>query len=95
MLRSKLFSPLNIFILLILFAAVTALYVSNVVRVNELLTEIKTLEYTRDSLVSSTNMLRNEVLRLESSDRITSIARDRLSLSQPATAPIVIPLKKD
>ena len=80
--------------ILILVAGVTLLYVNNVVRVNQLLGEIKTLEYSRDSLISSTNLLRNEVFSLESSDRINRIARENLGLTQPASAPMVIEMKK-
>ena len=91
----RLFSPTQLFILLILLAGVTLLYVNNVVRVNQLLSDIKTLEYSRDSLVSSTNLLRNEVFSLESSDRITRIAREHIGLTQPASAPVVLQAKKN
>ncbi len=93
--KLRLFSPAQIFVLLILVAGITLLYVNNVVRVNQLLAEIKTLEYSRDSLISSTNLLRNEVFRLESSDRINRIARENIGLTQPASAPIVIERKKE
>ncbi len=94
---NRLFSPAQLFLLLILLAGLTLFYVNNVVRVNQLLSEIKGLEYSRDSLVSSTNLLRNEVFSLESSDRITRIARENIGLTQPASAPIVLqaPKKKD
>ena len=93
-LKMRLFSPAQLFIILLLIAGVTLFYVSNVVRVNQLLGEIKTLEYSRDSLISSTNLLRNEVFSLESSDRINRIARENLGLTQPAAAPIVIERKR-
>ncbi len=88
---TRLLSPFHIFILLIFCAGVAVLYVNNVVKVRQLLNDVKTLEYSRDSLLSSTNILRNEVLRLESSERISSIARDHLGLVQPPSAPIAIP----
>ena len=86
----KILTPWNIFLLLVLSAAATVMYVNNVVRVNQLLGEVKALEYSRDSLISSTNILRNELLRLQSSDRITNIAKDKIGLVQPGSAPIII-----
>ncbi len=86
----RLFNPVQLFVLVILLAGITLFIVSNVLRVRSLVQDINTLRYTRDSLVSTTNLLRNEVLSLQSSARINRIAHERLGLSQPAVAPIVI-----
>jgi len=80
----------SIFLLVICSALGTILYVSNVVRVNELLKEVQTLERSRDSLVSANEALRIETTRLRSADRISHIATEKLGMMQPQEAPIVI-----
>ena len=86
----KFLSPGYTFILIVMVSGIALFSVYNVVKVNSLLVEVRTLEYTRDSLVSVTNRLRNDVVRLESAERIHRVAQERLNLVQPTNAPIVI-----
>lgn len=86
----KFLTPGYTFALIVVVAGIALFSVYNVVKVNSLLVEVRTMEYTRDSLVSVANRLRNEVLRLESADRIHRVAEERLHLVQPTNAPIVI-----
>lgn len=90
--RRKL-NRLSIFLLVVCSAFGTILYVSNVVRVNELLQEVQTLERSRDSLVSANEALRIETTRLRSADRISHIAAEKLGMMQPQEAPVVITTK--
>lgn len=90
--RRKL-NRLSIFLLVVCSALGTILYVSNVVRVNELLQEVQTLERSRDSLVSANEALRIEATRLRSADRISHIAAEKLGMMQPQEAPVVITTK--
>lgn len=78
------------FALVVFSAIATMLFVSNVVRVNALLKEVQTLERERDALVASNESLRIQVTRLESNERITTIARDKLGMTQPSQAPIIL-----
>ena len=86
----KFLTKWNIFLLVILGAAVTIIYVNNVVRVNLLLSENRTLEYQCTSLLTTNNRLRNELLHLQSTERVLPIARERLGLVHPSSAPIII-----
>jgi cell division protein FtsL len=86
----KFLTPGYTFLLIVLVAGITLFSVYNVVKVNKLSEEVRTMEYSRDSLVSVNNALHNEVLRLESSERITRVARDHLNLVQPTNAPMVV-----
>ncbi|MFN5866534.1 MAG: hypothetical protein ACK45R_06010 [Candidatus Kapaibacterium sp.] len=86
----KFLTPGYTFLLIVLVAGITLFSVYNVVKVNGLLAEVRSMEYTRDSLVSVNNALRNEVLRLESSERITKVAREHLQLEQPTNAPMMV-----
>ncbi|MFM7773211.1 MAG: FtsB family cell division protein [Candidatus Kapaibacterium sp.] len=86
----KFMTPGFTFVLIVLVAGITLFSVYNVVKVNELLGEVRTMEYSRDSLVSVNNALVNDVVRLESSERITRVARERLDLVQPTNAPLVV-----
>lgn len=80
----------SIFLLIVGSALLTILYVSNVVSVNRLLTEVQQLEHSRDSLFSVNEALRVEVTRLQSAERITTLARNRLGMVQPTQAPIIL-----
>jgi cell division protein FtsL len=84
----KFLTPGYTFLLIVLVAGITLFSVYNVVKVNGLLAEVRSMEYTRDSSVN--NALRNEVLRLESSERITKVAREHLQLEQPTNAPMMV-----
>lgn len=86
----KFLTPGYTFFLIVLVAGITLFSVYNVVKVNELLAHVRTMEYSRDSLVSVVNVLQNDVQRLESSERITRVAHDYLHLVQPAEAPMVV-----
>jgi cell division protein FtsL len=81
----------SIFGLLVVSAFVVVLYVSNVVRVNTLMRNMQQREKTRDSLVYANQALESQIMRLQSAERITTIARTKLGMIPNAQAPKRLP----
>jgi len=77
----------SIFGLLVVSALAVVLYVSNVVRVNTLMRNMQRYEKTRDSLVYANQSLQSEIMRLQSAERITTIARTKLGMIPNSQAP--------
>lgn len=85
----------SVFALLIVSAAFTFLYVSNVIGVRKLLEQKEILSKRIDSLKSVNETLKTETYRLQSAQRITRIAQDHLGLIPPKQAPTEIDAKKE
>ncbi|MCU0330967.1 MAG: cell division protein FtsL [Candidatus Kapabacteria bacterium] len=89
--RRRLLNRWSLFALVIVSAATTVLFVNNVIAVNVLLKETTDLERAVDSLKTVNQSLRSEIYRLQSAERITTIAVERLGMIPPPRAPIVVP----
>ncbi len=76
-------------------AALTILYVNNSIRVNELLRDRDRLRHSLDSVQNSMRSEQMRVIRLQSAERIDSIARNSLRMIRNPAAPktIVVPAK--
>lgn len=85
----------SMFALLIVSALFTFLYVSNVIRVRKLLEHKEVLTKHIDSLKAVNETLKTETYRLQSAQRITRIAQERLGLIPPKQAPTVIEAKQE
>jgi cell division protein FtsL len=83
----KLLNRWSIFGLLIISSVMVVLYVSNVVRVNTLLTRMQDHEKTLDSLLYVNQSLQNEIMQLQSTERITAIAQSKLNMIPNPQAP--------
>ena len=83
----KILNRWSIFGLLIISSVLVVLYVSNVVRVNTLLSEMQDHEKTLDSLLYINQSLQNEIMQLQSTERITAIAQSKLKMIQNPQAP--------
>ena len=83
----------SFFALLIVSAAFTFLYVSNVISVRKLLDHKELLSKRIDSIRTYNETLKTETYRLQSAQRITRIAQENLGLIPPKQAPIVIDAK--
>jgi cell division protein FtsB len=68
-------------------ALLAVLYISNAIAVNDLLSDIASLEHDRDLARADNEKLRAELLRLMSVERVTSLASSRLGMVQPAQPP--------
>ncbi|MEP7217698.1 MAG: FtsL-like putative cell division protein, partial [Bacteroidota bacterium] len=76
--------------LLMVASVLAVLYISNAIAVDDLLTDIASLEHDRDQARSDNEKLRAELLKLMAVDRITSLASARFGLTQPAEPPLMI-----
>ncbi len=85
----------SFFALLIVSALFTFLYVSNVISVRKLLDHKELLSKRIDSIRTYNETLKTETYRLQSAQRITRIAQERLGLIPPKQAPTVIDAKSE
>lgn len=85
----------SFFALLIVSALFTFLYVSNVISVRKLLDQKELLSKRIDSIRTYNETLKTETYRLQSAQRITRIAQERLGLIPPKQAPTVIDAKTE
>ena len=88
--QRRLLNRWSMFALFFVTAATTVGYVSNVISVNKLSAESEALRHDVDSLRALNQSLRTESFRLQSAERITTIATERLGMIPPAEAPVVI-----
>lgn len=88
--QRRLLNRWSIFALVVVSAISTVLYVSNVIRVNQLLRETDAARRSIDSLQIVNQSLRAETYRLQSSERITRVATERLGMVPPPKAPVVL-----
>lgn len=88
--QRRLLNRWSIFALVVVSAISTVLYVSNVIRVNQLLRETDAMRRSIDSLQIVNQSLRAETYRLQSSERITRVATERLGMVPPPKAPVVL-----
>lgn len=88
--QRRLLNRWSIFLLFFVSAAATVLYVSNVIRVNQLLRETEAMRRSVDSLQMVNQSLRAETYRLQSAERITRVAVEHLGMVPPPRAPTVL-----
>ena len=88
--QRRLLNRWSLFALFFISALATVLYVSNVIAVNALSTEADQFRRQRDSLRILNQSLRTESFKLQSAERITRIANERLGMIPPEEAPVVI-----
>lgn len=88
--QRRLLNRWSIFALVFVSAISTVLYVSNVIAVKKLLMETDALRRRIDSLRWVNESLRTESYRLQSAERITRIAQERLHLIPPPKAPTIV-----
>jgi cell division protein FtsB len=81
-------STFNIVGILFALAAVSLLYTSNVIAVNQLAKEVNDLRSRYDAIVSANEILRAEINRKSSLERITRIAGQDLGMVNPSEAPV-------
>ncbi len=80
----------SIFFLLLISSLIIVLFVSNTLEVNRLFEEVNTLRQEHRRLVQQNEVLQARSVRLQSPERITTIAREKLGMIHPSTAPEVL-----
>ncbi|RPI69160.1 MAG: hypothetical protein EHM43_02695 [Ignavibacteriae bacterium] len=88
--QRKLLNRWSLFALFAISAASTVLYVSNVIAVNRLSAECDALKHDVDSLHVLNQSLRTESYRLQSAERVTRIATEKLGMIAPEEAPTIL-----
>lgn len=88
--RRRILNRWSVFALLFVSAGFTILYVSNVISVGKLLERKQALEKSLDSVKTVNKTLETETYRLQSAERITRLAQERLHLMPPPKAPVVL-----
>ena len=86
----KLFNRMVLMFVLFVGAGGTAIYINNVMRINKMLNEIRSLEKHRDSLVSMNQQLKSQALEMQSASRITELAKHKLGMVPNPKAPMSI-----
>ncbi len=88
-------STFNIVSALFLIAAVSLLYTGNVIAVNQLMKEVNDLNNRYNSITSNTEVLKAEIARKSSLDRISQMAKEEVGLTNPKEPPVWFEVDQD
>ena len=76
--------------IILISAILTLIYVDNSIKINALLTKIQIQEVEINEIKAKNEILSSKIIELESAERITKIAEEKLGLSKPTKMPIII-----
>jgi cell division protein FtsB len=88
-------STFNIVSGLFLIAAACLLYTGNVIAVNQLMKDVNDLNVRYNAIASNNEVLRAEIARKSSLDRISTMAKDELGLINPKEPPVWFEVDQD
>lgn len=88
-------STFNIVSGLFLLAVVSLLYTGNVIAVNQLMKEVNDLSRRYNSIVSGNEVLKAEIARKSSLDRISTMAKEEVGLTNPKEPPVWFEIDQD
>lgn len=88
--RKKRLSPFYLLLSLIGVALMIVLYISNIIAVDQLMKEINELDAEHHRILMDQEMLRAQVNRLSSLERVQSVAENELGLRNLRKAPVWI-----
>lgn len=78
----------NIVGILFLIATAAILYVGNVIAVNNLAKEVGDLHARHNQIISTNEVIKAEINRKASLERISLMAQERLGMTNPSEAPV-------
>jgi adenylosuccinate synthase len=81
-------STFNIVSGLFVLAAMSLLYTGNVIAVNQLMKEVNDLSNRYNSIISNNEVLKAEIARKSSLDRISLLAKEEVGLTNPQEPPV-------
>ena len=81
---------LKIFLILTISAVVMLVYVDNTIKINALLAKIQNQESRIADIKAYNEVLKSRIIELESAERITKIAEEKLGLTKPNKVPVII-----
>lgn len=88
-------STFNIVSGLFLLAALCLLYTGNVIAVHQLMKDVNDLNNRYNAIISNNEVLKAEIARKSSLDRISSMAKDDLGLMNPKEPPVWFEIDQD
>jgi len=88
-------STFNIVGALFILAAACLLYTGNVIAVNQLMKEVNDLTVRYNTIASNNEVLKAEIARKSSLDRIGTMAKDELGLVNPKEPPVWFEIDQD
>jgi len=88
-------SPFNIMLILLGSAVLIVLYISNVIKVTQLLGEINRMETRHRRILMEQELLRAQVNRMSSLERVRKIGEEQLELKNPETPPVWIKVDQE
>jgi cell division protein FtsB len=89
------YSPFNIILSLLLIAVVSVLYISNILAVGRLSRQINDLEQIHQRMQNEQELLRAQINRLSSLERIGKDAGAALGLGTPTTTPVWLEVDRE
>lgn len=78
----------NIVAMLFAVAVVALLYVGNVIAVNNLAKEVNDLQARYNQIISTNELIKAEINRKSSLERISLMAQEKLGMTNPKEAPV-------
>lgn len=81
--------------IVVLSAVLTVFYIDNVFRVNNLLIEIQNLQKQLEEIKTSNQVINTKIIELESAERVTKIAEEKLGMTKPTKVPQKIKVSND
>jgi cell division protein FtsL len=88
-------SPFNVVVLLFAAAVVIVLYISNIIAVDQLMNDINALQNQRQRILMEQEILKAQINRLSSMERIRQKAEEDLQLRNPKQPPEILPVDRD
>jgi cell division protein FtsB len=88
-------STFNIVSGLFLLAAISLLYTGNVIAVQQLMKEVNDLSVRYNAIASNNEVFRAEIARKSSLDRISTMAKEDLGLTNPKEPPVWFEVDQD
>ncbi len=80
-------SPFNVMVMMFLIAVAVVLYVGNVIAVQQLLQDVSIRQARYEQILNNQEVLKAQINRMSSLERIRSMAESDLGLRNPAGAP--------
>lgn len=85
----------NIVVILFAVAVVALLYVGNVIAVNNLAKEVSDLNARYSQIISTNEVIKAEINRKASLERISLMAQEKLGMTNPKEAPVWFEVDRD
>ncbi|MBI3006213.1 MAG: hypothetical protein HYY49_12480 [Ignavibacteriales bacterium] len=89
------FSTFNLMLILIGSAIIIVLYISNVIKVSQLLAEVNALEMRHRRISMEQELLRAQVNRLSALERVRKLSEEQLGLKNPKNPPVWIKVDEE